>query len=86
MNYEKLIEYRKIVAKRIEAEINKNDFELSIAHFVTIHERLFKSLLENYGYIRKYNLEKPEVILAEDSINYPDYHTVPFLLNHAIQE
>ena len=85
MNYEKLIEQRKVVANRIEEELANDDFILSIASYVGIHERLFKNILPNYGHIRKYNIEKNEIILDFNSLSYPDYHTVPTLLKFAIQ-
>lgn len=86
MNYEKIIELRKIVATRIEEEVLKDDFILNVSSLVTIHERLFKNILPNYGHFRKDNLEKPEYILNEESVHYSDYSIIPVLLRMIIQE
>ena len=86
MDYNKLIELRKIVSDNIIKELERDDFELNIRSYVSVHERLFKNILLGNGHLRKYNLEKPEEVLNEKSISYPDYHTVPSLLKFRFDE
>ena len=86
MDYIKLLELREKVYYRIQDVLTKDDFELSIKNYVGIHEALFTGLLYNNGHFRKNNLEKDEDILNGESVDYPDYHTIPTFLRFAFIE
>ena len=86
MDYNKLMELRKKVSERIEILTKNNDFELSIRYLTHIHEELFKGIYHGNGSLRKYNLSKDEDILNGDSVDYPDYNTVPSFLKFAFYD
>lgn len=86
MDYNKLMELRKKVSERIEILTKDNNFELSIRYLTHIHEELFKGIYHGNGSLRKYNLNKDEDILNGDSVDYPDYNTVPSFLKFAFYD
>ncbi len=86
MDYNKLMELRKKVSERIEILTKNNDFELSIRYLTHIHEELFKGIYHGNGSLRKYNLNKDEDILNGESVDYPDYNTVPSFLKFAFYD
>ena len=86
MDYNKLLELRKKVSERIEELTSKDEFDLSIRYLTGIHEYLFKGIYHGNGGLRRYNLNKDEDILNEETVDYPDYHTVPSFLKFAIYD
>ena len=86
MDYNKLLELRKKVSERIEILTNDDNFELSIRYLTHIHEELFKGIYHGNGSLRKYNLNKDEDILNGESVDYPDYNTVPSFLKFAFYD
>ena len=86
MDYDKLIEQRRKISIRMQELLNKKDFELSIRYLTGIHEYLFKGIYNSNGHLRKYNLNKDEEILNGETVNYPDYHTVPAFLKFAFAD
>ena len=86
VDYNKLIEYRAIVSKRICDNVISDEFELSIKMLTTIHEKLFKDILFNSGHFRHFNISREEEILNLDSVMYPDYHTIAAYLKFAFQD
>ena len=86
MDYNKLIEYRARIRDNMDILLEDNEFELSIKYLVTIHEKIFKSMLYNCGHFRHFNIEREEEILNLESIDYPDYHTIPTYLRFIFRD
>lgn len=67
------------VSSRICDLLDSNGFTLSVASLQTIHERLFRGLMEDSCYekhFRDYNFSKREFVLARESVEYGDYETL----------
>ena len=86
MDYELLIKLRAMISERIEEQTKRTDFELSIRYLASIHDVLFKNVYETHGSLRKYNINKDEDILNGETVEYPDYHTVPSFLKFAFDD
>ncbi len=86
MDYNKLIELRGKISDRMHDLLKTQEFELSIRYYMSIHEYLFKGIYTGNGRFRKYNLNKEEEILNNESVDYPDYHTVPTFLKFAFND
>ena len=86
MDYNKLVEYRAKVRDNMDILLSNSEFELSIKYLVSIHEYLFKDILFNAGHFRHYNLEREEEILNLDTVDYPDFHTIPTYLRFAFRD
>ena len=86
MDYNKLIELRGKISVRMTELLSKDDFECSIRYLTGIHEYLFKGVYTGNGHFRKYNLNKDEDILNNETVDYPDYHTLPSFLKFAFND
>lgn len=86
MDYNKLIEYRAKVRDNMDNLLKEDEFELSIKYLVSVHEYLFKGILFNAGHFRHFNVEREEEILNLDTIDYPDFHTVPTYLRFIFRD
>ena len=86
MDYNKLVEYRAKVRDNMDILLSNSEFELSIKYLVSIHEYLFKGILFNAGHFRHYNLEREEEILNLDTVDYPDFHTIPTYLRFVFRD
>lgn len=86
MDFNELIKYRPIVRNNMDELLKNDEFDLSIRYLTTIHEYLFKNILFNNGHFRHFNIFKEEEILKLNTIDYPDYHTIPTYLRFAIND
>ena len=86
MDYNKLIEYRARIRDNMDNLLKDDNFELSIKYLVSIHEYLFKGMLFNAGHFRHFNVEREEEILYLNSVDYPDFHTIPTFLKFAFRD
>ena len=86
MDYNRLLELRAKISTRMGELLANDEFELSIRYFMGIHEYLFKGIYTGNGHFRKYNLNKDEDILNGETVDYPDYHTVPSFFKFAFND
>ena len=64
------------VSERIVAVLNDGGFAFTPEYFISIHAKLFKSVLPSAGKLRTVNIRKREWVLKNDSVTYGDAATI----------
>jgi len=77
-----------IVSLRIARILEQSDFIMSSDLLVSIHEFLFKDVLEDdiTGVFRDYNIMKKETILLGDTVHYADHLSIKSRLNSVLED
>lgn len=68
------------IAIRIAEILSDDSFTFSPGQFISIHQTLFKGILEHAGELRTYNFTKNEWVLDGDSVTYADYRELEMTL------
>ena len=86
MNIEKYIKLKETITSRMNEEITKSNFELNTKELKRIHKDLFKNVYFSNGEFRKFNVTRDEELLYGDTIDYPDFHTIPTYLDYVFKD
>lgn len=71
-----------IVSSRIAKLLGEKAFQFSPAEWLSIHRRLFESVFDHAGKIRKYNITKKEWVLKGDTVIYASYNSIKETLDY----
>jgi fido (protein-threonine AMPylation protein) len=75
-----------LVSLRITKLLSNDAFNLSPAHFVAIHKKLFADIYDFAGKYRKYNISKKEWVRGGLSVTYGDYEQLKEMLEYDIEQ